>query len=748
MRRRSDAGRHGGAVAEIVIRSRDRELKADITGASIDWNADARVWANVMRNRKRWVRTAEAHEEVYRISVQQIKVWGFDADALRGMRGVDMVEVELPVEHAAIDAIRGLPWEFILSAAITGQPGLADAPLVLRYVPREPRWRTPASAAAPALFVQSAPGKIAERYQFDSEFMLIRESLPEAQWKLTQLTDPDLETLAKTAAALDPVFVHITGVDLQQGAEILGTPPPAPGDSGAYLRKTTGEPVPHTNREIASAIVSDGRRPACVSVNMYYSSEIAAALVVAGADSAIGFLAEFDDAAAEVFFSEFFRAMASSDEASSLVPFRRALETLLRNPATAKHVEGAPIVMWTTASVRDAHAPAETSGVEARRIADEPALTHAQVRAALLPYHDFPTEINYCAIHNGGSIFATPARLGLRNPEARRIAGLMVNVTLHVSGDRAHFSRTLEIDRTNFSVENVCLSLTSEMVRALRERMQANLTVEFSYDGRPLLRETRQVGLLATDEWDNRSPWLPSFVLPRDPAVVNIVRWAQPILNSIADATDVGFDNYLRLTGAREKQDEERQIVDHQVRALWWAVRHRCRLSYLAAAPVYTANAQRIRTPSAVLHGRAGTCLDLALFFTACLAAVDLHAVVFVLRDHALPGYLRSPGAHTALAELMSSYFPGVSGRESTAAPRTGWILGPDGFEYLLQMIRNGELVPLETVSLTERGGFADAIQRGADRIQRNGERDFVGLYDLTLARRYGVTPLPIAGLI
>jgi hypothetical protein len=63
-------------------------------------------------------------------------------------------------------------------------------------------------------------------------------------------------------------------------------------------------------------------------------------------------------------------------------------------------------------------------------------------------------------------------------------------------------------------------------------------------------------------------------------------------------------------------------------------------------------------------------------------------------------------------------------------------------------LIRNDELVPLETVTLTERAGFANAIDRGKDRLQRAGGGDFVGLYDLTLARRHGVTPLPIAGLI
>jgi hypothetical protein len=734
----------GGFVADITIRSKTDELKIDAEKPGIDWNAEARVWANVMRNRSRWVNTPEALEEVYRISAEQIASWGFDLAALRTMRGVEIVEIELPAQHPASAAIRALPWEFILSAAIVGTPGLADAPLVLRHVPRARRSK-PRAPEPVALFVQSAPGKVAERYQFDSEYSLMREALPSPPWTVTQAKDPDLAGITAIAADVNPSFVHFTGVDRQQGAEVLGAAPPAPGESGVYLKEATGEAKPHTGAEIAAALAASGCRPACVSVNTYYSSEIAAAFVDAGADAAIGFLAEFDDAAAEVFFSSFYRAIATSPDTPALVPFRRALEALLRSPGPAKHVEGAPVVIWTTTSVREDH-EAKRSAMAAKR--SEAPLTHAQVRALLHPYFQFPAEINYCGIHNGRSIFSAPARLGIRNPEARSIPGVLVDVTLVVSGEESTFSRTLEVCLTNHEIEGVCLSLTSEMVRALRERIQANLIVEFSHDGGVLMRESRLVGLLATDEWDNQSPWLPSFVLPRDPAVANIVRWAQPFLNSIADASDVGFDNYLRLTGAGEKQDEERQIVDRQVRALWWAVRHRCRLSYLAAAPVYTANAQRIRTPSAVLKGRAGTCLDLALLFTACLSAIDLHAVVFVLRDHALPGYLRSRGGHTELAKRMSSYFPNSAEHASGTSPRTAWILGPDGFESVADLIRAGELVPIETVALTERGGFDDAMRRGSERLARGGQQEFVGLYDLTLARRHGVTPLPIAGLI
>ena len=52
---------------------------------------------------------------------------------------------------------------------------------------------------------------------------------------------------------------------------------------------------------------------------------------------------------------------------------------------------------------------------------------------------------------------------------------------------------------------------------------------------------------------------------------------------------------------------------------------------------------QRIRTPSEIVAGGFGTCIDLALLFASCLEAVEIYPVVFLLNDHAFPGYWRTP---------------------------------------------------------------------------------------------------------
>ena len=73
--------------------------------------------------------------------------------------------------------------------------------------------------------------------------------------------------------------------------------------------------------------------------------------------------------------------------------------------------------------------------------------------------------------------------------------------------------------------------------------------------------------LIPVDEWyddTNNNPWLPSFVLPRDPAVVDIIRSARRYLIGIEDDPSAGFDGYQAVD---PKADVPTANVDAQVRA-------------------------------------------------------------------------------------------------------------------------------------------------------------------------------------
>jgi hypothetical protein len=223
--------------------------------------------------------------------------------------------------------------------------------------------------------------------------------------------------------------------------------------------------------------------------------------------------------------------------------------------------------------------------------------------------------------------------------------------------------------------------------------------------------------------------------------VARVIDSAQKYLMALRDDPGAGFDGYQSVTQEAQDMDERSEPVDMQVRALWAALSFDLTLSYINPPPNFTVSAQRLRTPSDVIDGHRGTCIDLALLFAACLEYVDIYPVIFLLTDHAFPGYWRSEESYqkylgmtvTAPAKLMD----GVSSASSVTKRLSG-------YEEVNQLIQSGDLVPLETVWLTRRQSFSDALDAGAENLGTPSE--FAALLDIKTARNSGVTPLPITG--
>ena len=60
----------------------------------------------------------------------------------------------------------------------------------------------------------------------------------------------------------------------------------------------------------------------------------------------------------------------------------------------------------------------------------------------------------------------------------------------------------------------------------------------------------------------------------------------------------------------------------------------------------------------------------------------------------------------------------------------------------LMAEIKEGRLVPVETVLLTQRGGFRNAVEEGVRNLK--DAKAFDSMVDVRLARDGGVTPLPL----
>ena len=293
------------------------------------------------------------------------------------------------------------------------------------------------------------------------------------------------------------------------------------------------------------------------------------------------------------------------------------------------------------------------------------------------------------------------------------------------------------------------MPLTSELMRSVHESINSSLQVDVSW-GKAIYRNSHLVRLLPVDQWrdnDQDGQWLPSFVLPRDPAVTGLVENAQRYVRVLRDDPSAGFDGYQSLD---PRAAEPAADVDCQVQALWSAIVHELELGYINPPPTYSnaMDSQRLRTPSMTVREKSGTCIDLALLLAACCELIDVYPVIFLLKDHAFPGYWRQDVFQQQFMEVAEDFVDEMAteAAQTTAAPGAqpvSWFR-ESAYTEIVRQVKLGNLVPLESVWLTEHSGFWEAVDGGMENLKKSSR--FHSMLDIARAREAGVTPLPLGG--
>jgi hypothetical protein len=363
----------------------------------------------------------------------------------------------------------------------------------------------------------------------------------------------------------------------------------------------------------------------------------------------------------------------------------------------------------------------------------------------MIPIHvelDVADEINYSLLHNNRPLLD---KLTITKLVREPVEAITVKVELCVGAESYPYRYTIpEMDKVQIALASgVKIPLTASLTRSLHERVQSAVYVKVTCNGQTAFEETRRVTLIPVDEWldDTRNnPWLPSFVLPRDPAILKIINASRRYLIGIVDDPGAGFDGY---------QQEDDKAVDRQVRAIWTALVNEYRLQYINPPPAYSEQTQRLRTPSEIVASNTGTCIDLALLLASCLEYVGIFPVVVLLTGHAFVGYWRSEEAHDDFVAVDT--IPPTVPIVGDAATRDvglsyvdsyGWRLTRMNYAEIMAYVTSGDLVMLEATYLTGAYGFADAKSEG--RANLRSQKEFDSLLDIQLARDLDVTPLPI----
>jgi len=769
---------------------------------------EALRWTYLLRSRKRWVADQRARERNEVEARQALKDIGVQDEDFKRLAAADTLVVRVPWtgdENLHWES-RIFPWEYVLAAATRemrlqlskdrlGRP----SPLtVMRELQRQPLQAPVAQAPAAgaplkALFVACVPSELTRFWSVDPEFKRLTEVMPEdTDWR--QLRYPTLDELVRVLQEHRPAWVHFAGLDSHQGLRELRTwlgasavvdigdegrdklpettntaastvgntassspgnmgnsssgnsgttpKPPLVDDvvadqrlmvDGMLLRSPQGLPLLVGAHRFAQVLGAAGAPAWLVTFNLWNSAARIAPLLVAegAASAAVGFQDAFDDALADFFHTTLMRSLVRSGW-NLPAAFTSAWTTMRQLPES---VDATGVTLWAGAPVLPLHHSPEPTHAERSSRND--------IRCTVKPY----TELNYAVLHNAQPLFEQFI-IECDTPGPGRVVD--VDVAVHMGSETASFQRQVRLDVARVALTRaIHVPLTAEVARRVHEAISSSIAVTVRSGDEILLRDTHRLRLLPVDQWrDNRRDgrWLPSFVQPRDPAVLRAVEQAQRYNRVLRDDPNAGFEGYQM---AIKGDEDSLRSVDRQVEAIWATLLHDWRLGYINPPPSYSGSldSQRLRTPSMVFDSRSGTCIDLALLFAACLELIDIHPVIFLLEGHALPGWWRHPDYRLEYASMSDSTLAdvvdvGQSVNSAANAQVVSWQTGKASHDEIRRWIRDRKLVPIETVRLTEHCGFVEAIEAGVEALA--ARRDFDALLEIVTARQEQVTPLPL----
>jgi hypothetical protein len=700
-----------------------------------DLEREHEYWTRALAVRARWHngQQTRAHQSSLALGTL-LEEFGFDKAPVEGISEAyaSDLALEIGIPDNAVPLLRSFPWEYVFAAWVQ-TPDRSPRAVVRRLLSKPG-----SNAQVPPLrkgkgvllFVEATPDEVGETFDVELE----RTYAHDCGLDVVVLSNPTLAQLAAKAKALQPNVVHLAGCDPHEAhMEGLYESEDDPGAGGIVLAHRKGHEFVDAQR-LAQAVCAGRRKPQLVVCNLFYSgADTTASLVAAGADAAIGFQDYIDLDIGEQVIAELYRHYGPMGE-SLLTSFMSA-RTRTKHLG-ASHVGGG-VVLWTRSSHVEAFDPHEFR----KRSDSGPQLAHATLEVEKAPDVSVepPTDVNYAMLHNQTPLLP---RFMVRKYDHADDT-IHADVALQIGTNRFAWASNHDLTaRVTDLASIIQVPLTWTLENLPSERVRSILSVSVERNGKEILRRSYPVQIAPVDSWvddDLNRQWLPSFVLPRDPAVRRIISEAQRHLQVLADDQSQGFSGYQAIDA---DSDDPYRLVDAQAQAIWAAIAQDAAIRYINPPPSYAAMAQRLRSPTSLMSGGRGTCIDLALLLAACLEYVEIYPVVVLLEGHAFVGYWRSEDGYWEFLERCALQPDPFSRSEETG--RWPWIFGKSFYRSLVREVhRTRQLVPLEATGLTWRGSFWEAVDLGGQNLRSID--DFHSMVDITMARDNLVTPLPFA---
>lgn len=283
--------------------------------------------------------------------------------------------------------------------------------------------------------------------------------------------------------------------------------------------------------------------------------------------------------------------------------------------------------------------------------------------------------------------------------------------------DRLTVPLTLRPGMNPIDVARLDFALDPEAMYSIDEQRRGKLTVTVLAEGLEPSALSRALTVQAPRQWWSRG-WdaavalLAAFVMPNDPALAPVLSRAADLLGERTGSS--ALEGY---------QAESAQRIDDTVNAVFDALRERD-IAYANPPASWSDEGQKIRTPTEVIVGRLGTCLDTTVTLAAALEAVGIRSFPVLVQGHAFLGYWREPKSFETPALMDIERMRSVISADEVAFVETTVIC----------RLTEGEHQPWDVVQKRPLIEHFDS---------RPGAGWFQGATDVYVARRSGVIPLP-----
>jgi len=260
-------------------------------------------------------------------------------------------------------------------------------------------------------------------------------------------------------------------------------------------------------------------------------------------------------------------------------------------------------------------------------------------------------------------------------------------------------------------INPVAVDLDAKFLVGVSEAILGEITLSTRAGGDEVARLSVPCHVQSPSEWTGLSTapeLIAAFVRPNDPAVDSVLRNAAEKLR--AAGKNPALDGYKANAKARA----------WELSAAIWAALVDENIVYALPPQSFERSGQKVRSPSALIERKIGTCLDLTLLFAACLEQAGLNPIVGLCDGHAFCGVW-----------LTNDEFS------------LGVV---DEAQTLRKRMTLDEIVLVETTLLTNQPPvrFGSAVEQAAVLVAEDAPKRFELVVDVRRSRHRQIKPLAI----